>query len=137
MAATVAPDLDELTASLPGYMRRLELAIDDLIVGNPELSSRLRDALPSVQDLLGGVVGIAQASRLVSAATGLFTGVLYVLFSLVMALYLTIDGDRIRRYLIQFLPFGRHEQALLVSERIGARLGAWARAAARWRDPAA
>ena len=56
-------DLDELTASLPGYMRRLELAIDDLIVGNPELSSRLRDALPSVQDLLGGVVGIAESQQ--------------------------------------------------------------------------
>jgi predicted PurR-regulated permease PerM len=63
----------------------------------------------------------------VGVATGLFSGVLYLLFSLILALYLTIDGDRIRRYLIQFLPFDRQNQALSVSERIGARLGAWAR----------
>jgi predicted PurR-regulated permease PerM len=94
---------------------------------NPELAGRLRGALPSLQDLLGGAIGLAQASRVVSVATGLFTGVLYVLFSLVLALYLTIDGDRVRRYLIQFLPFDRQAQALLVSERIGGRLGAWAR----------
>jgi predicted PurR-regulated permease PerM len=127
IAATVAPDLDGLMASLPGYARALELAIGELTARNPELSSSLQGALPSLQDLLGGVVGIAQASRLVSVATRVFTGVLYVLFSLVLALYLTIDGDRVRRYMTQFLPFERHEQALLVSERIGARLGAWAR----------
>jgi predicted PurR-regulated permease PerM len=127
IAATVAPDVDGLLASLPGYARALELAIGDLAARNPELSSGLQGALPSLQDLLGGVVGVAQASRLVGVATRVFTGMLYVLFSLVLALYLTIDGDRVRRYMIQFLPFERHEQAILVSERIGARLGAWAR----------
>jgi predicted PurR-regulated permease PerM len=127
IAATVAPDLDGLAQSLPGYVRALEAAIGDLAARNPELSTGLQGALPSLQDLLGAVVGIAQASRLVSVATSVFTGVLYVLFSLVLALYLTIDGDRVRRYMTQFLPFERHEQALVVSERIGARLGAWAR----------
>jgi predicted PurR-regulated permease PerM len=127
IAATVAPDLDGLLASLPDYVAGLEVATQDLMARNPELASRLRGALPSLQDLLGGAIGLTQASRVVSVATGLFTGVLYVLFSLVLALYLTIDGDRVRRYLIQFLPFDRHAQALLVSERIGARLGAWAR----------
>jgi predicted PurR-regulated permease PerM len=50
-----------------------------------------------------------------------------LLFTVVLALYLTIDGERIRRYLIGFLPADRHTQALDVSERIGLRLGAWAR----------
>ena len=52
---------------------------------------------------------------------------LYLIFTLILALYLSIDGNRIRVYLIQFLPFDRHPQALAVSERIGVRLGAWAR----------
>jgi predicted PurR-regulated permease PerM len=126
-AATVAPDLEGLVATVPDYLRALELAINELSARDPELSSRLQAALPSVQDLLGGAVGITQASRVVGLATGLFTGVLYVLFSLVVALYLTIDGDRVRRYFIQFLPIDRQDQAVVVSERIGARLGAWAR----------
>ena len=53
-----------------------------------------------------------QASRLLAVATGLFGGLLYLLFSSILALYLTIDGDRIRRYLIVFLPSDRQEQAL-------------------------
>jgi predicted PurR-regulated permease PerM len=51
----------------------------------------------------------------------------YFIFTLILALYLTIDGERIRRYIIQFMPFDRQDQALVVTERIGIRLGAWAR----------
>lgn len=79
-------------------------------------------------DLAGGAFGLAaQAPRLVGVATGVVSGALYLLFTMILALYLTIDSDRIRRYAIEFLPFDRHAQALLVAERIGVRLGAWAR----------
>jgi predicted PurR-regulated permease PerM len=127
IVATIAPDFEGLAATVPDYVRALELAIGELAARDPELSGRLQSALPSIQDVLGGAVGITQASRVVGVATGLFTGVLYALFSLVMALYLTIDGDRVRRYFILFLPIDRQDQAQVVSERIGARLGAWAR----------
>jgi predicted PurR-regulated permease PerM len=127
IAATIAPDLQGLVATVPDYVHGLQLFIEELSVRDPELSARLQGALPSVQDLLAGAVGFSQASRVVSVATGVFTGMLYLLFSLVMALYLTIDGDRVRRYFIQFLPMDRQNQGLLVSERIGGRLGSWAR----------
>jgi predicted PurR-regulated permease PerM len=126
--ATVAPDVNDLAARLPGYVGRLQLALDDVLARNPDLASRLSGAVPSLQDVLGGAVGLmGQASRLVGFATGIFSGALYLLFSLILALYLTIDGERIRRYLIQFLPFDRQDQALSVTEHIGVRLGAWAR----------
>lgn len=128
IVATVTPDVNELTASLPGYAGRLQSAVDELIARDPDLANRLSGALPSLQDLVGGTIGLAgQASRLLGFATSFFGGVLYVLFSLILALYLTIDGERIRRYLILVLPFDRQDQALSVTERIGARLGAWAR----------
>jgi predicted PurR-regulated permease PerM len=128
IVATVAPDTNQLATRLPTYARSLQVALDELVASNPELANRLSGALPSLQDLLGGAVELAgQASRLLSVATGLFSGLLYLLFSLILALYLTIDGDRIRRYLIVFLPSDRQDQALLVTERIGLRLGAWAR----------
>ena len=50
-----------------------------------------------------------------------------MIFTFVLALYLTVDGDRVRRYAIEFLPCERRAQALLITERIGLRLGAWAR----------
>jgi predicted PurR-regulated permease PerM len=126
--ATVAPDLNALAISAPTYVARTETAIQDLLASNPELAARVSGALPSVQDLMGGAVTLlGQASRLVGVATGLLSGLLYFVFTLILALYLTIDGERIRRYIIQFLPFDRQDQALLVTERIGIRLGAWAR----------
>ena len=126
--ATVAPDVAALAASSPAYMQRAETALQEALASNPELASRVSGALPSVQDMLGGGVALlGQASRLLGFATGVLGGVLYLLFALILALYFTIDGDRIRRYLIQFLPFDRQEQSLLVTERIGERLGAWAR----------
>ncbi len=126
--ATVAPDVSALAATGPLYVDRAEAMIRDALASNPDLSSRVQGALPSIQDVLGGGVALlGQASRLLSLATGVVSGFLYLLFTLILALYITIDGERIRRYLIQFLPFDRQEQALTVTERIGERLGAWAR----------
>jgi predicted PurR-regulated permease PerM len=128
VVATVAPDLSELSASGPLYAARAQTAIDTLLAGNPELAARINSALPPLETVLGGTAGLlSQASRLVSVATAVFGGVLYLIFTLILALYLTIDGDRIRHYLIQFLPLDRQAQAVLLSERIGNRLGAWAR----------
>ena len=128
IVAAVLPDLSGLAARVPEYATRVQVAIDDVVNGNPELASTLSGALPSVADMAGGAAALAaQAPRLVGVATGVASGLLHVVFTLVLALYLTIDGDRIRRYAITFLPFERHEQALDLTERIGSRLGAWAR----------
>ncbi len=126
--STVLPDLTALGTSAPEYAARAQREIDNLLAANPDLAGRLGGALPTVADLASGAVSIAaQAPRLVGAAASLASGLLHLLFTIVLALYLTIDGDRIRRYAIDFLPFERHEQALMLSDRIGSRLGAWAR----------
>jgi predicted PurR-regulated permease PerM len=128
LLATVAPDLSTLSVTMPGYVRRMRNTFDELLAANPELAARVGGALPSVQDLAGSALGLlGQASRLLTFATGLFSGVLYSVFTLILALYITIDGNRIRLYVVELLPFDRHAQALTVSERIGVRLGAWAR----------
>jgi len=128
VASTVGPDLRALAIRAPTYITQAEAALEQLVAANPELAARVTDALPSLQTAFGGAVALlGQASRIVGVATGLVSGLLYLVFTLILALYLTIDGDRIRRYVIQFLPFDRHDQALQVTERIGVRLGAWAR----------
>ncbi len=126
--ATVGPDVRALANNAPTYVVQAEQLLADAAMANPDLAARISDALPSLQSALGGAVALlGQASRLLVVATGLLSGLLYLVFTLILALYLTIDGDRIRRYLITFLPFDRHEQALIVTEHIGVRLGAWAR----------
>ena len=126
--STAVPDLAGLADNVPVYAERVRQAVDEALAANPELAARLSGALPSVSDLAVGATGIlTQAPRLVSVATGIFSSLLHVVFTLFLALYLTIDGDRVRRYVIAFLPFDRQEQALELTERIGVRLGAWAR----------
>jgi putative permease len=128
VVVTVAPDLSAFATSLPGYVTRFQSTIDGLVEDNPQLAAAANNLLPSLESVLGGAVGLlSQASRLLGLATAVFSGVLYLIFALILALYLTIDGDRIRRYPIQFMPLDRQAQALLVTERIGVRLGAWAR----------
>jgi predicted PurR-regulated permease PerM len=126
--STVLPDLTALATSIPDYTARAQREIDNLVATNPDLAGRLGGALPPVADVASGAVSlISQASRLVGAAAGVASAVLHLLFTIVLALYLTIDGDRIRHYAIDLLPLDRHEQALMLSDRIGSRLGAWAR----------
>jgi predicted PurR-regulated permease PerM len=126
--STALPDLARLVANLPVYAGRVQHAIADLAVANPELAARLSGALPSVADAAGGASALlSQAPHLLGVATGVFSAVLHVVFTLFLALYLTIDGERIRRYAIEFLPFDRHGQALELTDRIGTRLGSWAR----------
>jgi predicted PurR-regulated permease PerM len=126
--ATIAPDVTALAANAPDYVVQGEAIVQDQLARNPELAGRLSGALPSIQDMLGGAVTVlGQAPRIIGVATGALSGALYLLFTLILALYLTIDGQRIRRYVVQFLPFDRQEQAIHVTDRIGERLGAWAR----------
>jgi predicted PurR-regulated permease PerM len=126
----VGPDVWRFAVTLPDYVERIQRAYNDLLASNPELASRLTadSGAPSIQNLLSALSGVAaQAPRLVNVLADIFSGVLYLVFALILALYLTIDGDRIRRYLVDLMPLAWQPHGLHVSERIGNRLGAWAR----------
>lgn len=128
VTSTAVPDLVRLSTNVPAYVQRVQSAVEDLAAANPEVAARIAAALPSASDIGGPVMSvITQTPRLLSAATTVFGTLVRVLFTLVLALYLTIDGERIRRYLVQFVPEDRHAQTLRVTEGIGMRLGAWAR----------
>ncbi len=126
--ATVGPDVSGLVMTLPAYATRIQNAIQNLLAGNPQLAVAVNSVLPSLDTALGGLAGVlGQAPRLLGVASGVLSGVVYLIFTFILALYLTIDGERIRQYLFEFMPLDRQAQALVLSERIGVRLGAWAR----------
>jgi predicted PurR-regulated permease PerM len=130
LVSAVIPDLRQLAVNLPGYVQRAQSSINAFMAERPELFGPLggTGSQLQVQDVLAGAAGVAtQAPRLVSVATGAVAEVLYMVFALILALYLTIDGHNIRHYLVQFFPFDRQDQAMEVADRIGRRLGAWAR----------
>jgi predicted PurR-regulated permease PerM len=129
-AGAVTPDLSRLAANTPAYVRQSQGVINELLARYPQIADQVAVATASlqIQDLLAGAAGLlTQAPMVFGVATGAFGGLFHLLFTLIIALYLTIDSDHIRRYMIQFLPPDRHEHALRVTERIGQRLGGWAR----------
>jgi predicted PurR-regulated permease PerM len=55
----------------------------------------------------------------------IFGGAVNVLFVLFMALYMTVDGERILDYVIVFLPLSRQTQARRITTNIADRLSHW------------
>jgi len=130
VAGAVAPDLQRFATNFPQYVRQVQTAFNDVIDRYPQLAERLQGGATSLQlaDILAGAVGIvAQAPQILSVAGGAFGGFFHALFALIIALYLTVDGARTRRYTVQFFPFDRQEQIERIGDRVGERLGAWAR----------
>jgi predicted PurR-regulated permease PerM len=127
IVATVSHDLISLATTLPVYATQVQRTIDEFVGRNPELGGPISAVLPDTADILSAAIQLIQASRVLGLASAAFGTALYVVFTFVLALYLTIDGDRVRHYAIEFLPCERRGQALLITERIGLRLGAWGR----------
>jgi predicted PurR-regulated permease PerM len=81
----------------------------------------------NVQAALGGLpVVLTGFVSFVGFATSLLGGFLAVLFTVFMALYLTIDAPRMRDYLVVFWPRDRQPRASRLANEMGARLGQWA-----------
>ncbi len=130
IAVAVVPDLQRFAMNLPRYVQQAQTGFNDLVARYPELAGRLQEYTSGLQlqDVLAGAVGVAtQAPQLLRVAAGAFGGFFHALFTLILALYLTADGARVRRYIVQLFPFDRQEQIERVSDRVGDRLGAWAR----------
>jgi predicted PurR-regulated permease PerM len=81
----------------------------------------------NVQAALGSLpVVLAGFLAFIAFATSLLGGFLAILFTVFMALYLTIDAPRMRDYLVVFWPRARQPRVSRLSNEMGARLGHWA-----------
>jgi predicted PurR-regulated permease PerM len=81
----------------------------------------------NAQAALGGLpVVLTGFLAFVAFATSLLGGFLAVLFTVFMALYLTIDAPRMRDYLVVFWPRERQPRTSRLANEMGARLGHWA-----------
>ena len=119
--------LTTLAERAPQYAAEIRAWLDSLQQTYPVLAPL------HVADLFGGVNNIATQiagllGQIASAATillNVFGGLVNVLFILFMALYITVDGERIRDYALVFLPLSRQAQGRLLVTNISSRLGHW------------
>jgi len=119
--------LNALVARAPEYATRIDAWVASVQALNPVLADL------HLIDLMGGTSGISQAlSSILGQALGvasllltIFGGAVNVLFVLFMALYMTVDGERILNYVIVFFPLSRQPQARRVMTNIVDRLSHW------------
>jgi predicted PurR-regulated permease PerM len=119
--------LNTLVARAPGYAATIDTWLADLQERSPVLADL------HLTDLFGGASGISQTlatvlGQVLGAASlllSLFGGVVNVLFVLFMALYMTVDGEKILDYVIVFFPRSRQPQARRVMTNITSRLSHW------------
>jgi predicted PurR-regulated permease PerM len=119
--------LNTLVARAPEFATTIDAWVASLQAASPILADL------HVLDLLGGTSGISQTlssilKQALGAASLLFTifgGFVNVLFVLFMALYMTVDGERILNYVIVFFPLSRQPQARRVMTNITDRLSHW------------
>ncbi len=127
MISIALDGLNTLLTRAPAYATTIESWVTDLQSANPLLQDL------HVVDLFGGATGISQTlqrfiGQLLGAASLLLTifgGAVNVLFVLFMALYMTVDSQRILEYVIVFFPLSRQGQARRVTTNIADRLSHW------------
>lgn len=125
----VVNEVEDLGRRLPIYVVEFQEWLQSLPERYPfiplSISQGLPDQLRSSATQLGGLLN--QAAVVVGLLFGVLGGALNFVFILFLALYITSDASRIRRYLISFLPAERRIQADIVTAHMGDRLGGWVR----------
>jgi predicted PurR-regulated permease PerM len=125
----VAQDLELFVRSLPQYAASLSEFLTRLAERYPPLqelnvSNWIYTNLDTIAGFLQGALGgMAGAVGFVMNILGGFIDVLFTLF---LALYITVDAPKMRDYMLVFWPVGRQGQVRRVANEMGARLGHWA-----------
>jgi predicted PurR-regulated permease PerM len=124
----VVVEVQNLVNGVPVYAPKIVDGVNgllDLVPGGRALVADF-DIGGQLSGLVSRLFGaFSQALVVFQYVVGLFSGLLDVLMILLLALYITTDGPLIGRYLREFLPPDRHEQAGRITSRIFVRLGGW------------
>jgi predicted PurR-regulated permease PerM len=127
----IVREIAALVETLPQYAAAFQTWLAGVVAAYPVpqdldldlntwIAFNLQVVLGGVSGALGGMLG------LVNFATSLLGGFLTVLFTVFMALYLTIDAPRMRDFLVVFWPLDRQPRVSRLANEMGARLGHWA-----------
>jgi len=125
----VVREIAMLLEDLPQYAEAFKTWLASVVAAYPGVHDVDLDTwiALNMQMALGGLpAALSGMLTFVGFATSLLGGFLTVLFTVFMALYLTVDAPRMRDYLVVFWPAGRRPRVSRMANEMGARLGHWA-----------
>ncbi|WIG59311.1 MAG: hypothetical protein OJF49_002058 [Ktedonobacterales bacterium] len=122
----VITEVQSLITQAPEFGAHFVASLDSLqkqFTFLPPLGPALQDQVKNLGNQAGAI--LAQALNLIGIALGVFGGLLTTILTLLITFYLVVDGNRIRDYLLSFLPASQIERARRVTDTIGTRMGGW------------
>ncbi len=90
---------------------------------SPEIQENVKNSLSS----FGNSLGSAQVQGVFNSALGFFSGVVGLIFILVVSFYMLMDRDNIEKSFVSFLPKKSRERATLVIDKIADKIAHWLR----------
>ena len=122
----VIHEIEGVVRNAPTYGERLVGALGDLRTQYPFLPPLDEQLVAQLRGLSNHIGAIAtRALSVARLALGIFSGVLDGILVLLITLYLVVDGERVRDYLLSFLQPRQAARARLVTDRMGPRIGGW------------
>src|SRR5262249_25639802 len=124
LLGSVGAQLQDLVSSMPQYIAELESWLATVLPG--KLDASVTAALQTIatrvltltSEFLQGLAG---------AVGGILGETLGLVFTLILAVYFAADGERIQRYLLEYVPLAQQPRVGRVMNVAGFRLGAWVR----------
>ncbi len=120
--------IEAVVANAPQYADRVMGGLRDLqrqVPILPPLDEQMSERLRGLSGQVGEVAGRALAAG--GVVLGALSGLMGVGLVLLLALYLTVDGARIREYVLSFLDPARRPPVRSLLDRMGERMGQWVR----------
>ena len=127
LVRAMAAEGEALVVRLPQSADELQAWIDAQTRTNPLLQQLgLGSVAPTLDDLEEYVLTfVRQLATAASWVAAVFGGAITALFVLFMALYMTVDKERMLNYVVVLIPGKRQAQTRMIVQHISTRLGAW------------
>jgi predicted PurR-regulated permease PerM len=110
-----------LAAQVPSYVSELQSSLEPLASVAPGLTSSVSGA--DLTQFASGALN--QVSNAASSLGDILGGIVTIVFILFIALYLTVDAERVRDYTLVFFPRSRQAEARRLIDAMALRLGHW------------
>ena len=110
----VIEQLKNLSDNFPEYSQKISALFSSMENGGSG------NAIQSASSAIGNIT-----NTLVKSAGSLFSGLANILIILVLMLFLLLEEDHVRKFLVSLLPISQKVYIIEVSKKISDKLGAW------------
>ncbi|MHB1416085.1 MAG: AI-2E family transporter [Chloroflexota bacterium] len=126
--AAIPPLIDEINQLIkqaPEFINQVQRTLQDLAQTYPFLSGLGDQLAAQLKQSVAAIANIPQATAVLGYALSVVNAVVSFVLVLVLTLYLTVDGEAIRRGTLLLLPRGSRPVVIEAIDRSRVKIGSW------------